>query len=254
MRLRGARLAKGESVARLVPRKVYHCVDLSAKNSLDPPHPARPRPPMGLIHALPDLLVNQIAAGEVVERPASALKELVENSLDAGALSIAVDLVEGGMRRIRVADDGDGISAEDLPLALARFATSKIATLEDLESAATLGFRGEALASIAACSRLAIASRRAGERHAWRIACEGGRLLPVEPAALASGTTVEVDELYFNTPARRNLKSEATEFGRCRPRLRAPRPRARRWRSRSRTTAGASRISRLRGRGSVRAA
>jgi len=171
---------------------------------------------MGLIHALPDLLVNQIAAGEVVERPASALKELVENSLDAGAQSIAVDLVEGGMRRIRVADDGGGIAAEDLPLALARFATSKIATLEDLESAATLGFRGEALASIAACSRLSLASRRAGERHAWRIGCEGGLLLPVEPAALAAGTTVEVDELYFNTPARRKfLKSEATEFGRC---------------------------------------
>ena len=171
---------------------------------------------MGLIHALPDLLVNQIAAGEVVERPASALKELVENSLDAGAQSVSVDLVEGGMRRIRVADDGGGISAEDLPLALARFATSKIATLEDLESAATLGFRGEALASIASCSRLALASRRAGERHAWRIACEGGTLSPVEPAALAAGTTVEVDELYFNTPARRKfLKSEATEFARC---------------------------------------
>ncbi len=171
---------------------------------------------MGLIRALPELLVNQIAAGEVVDRPASALKELVENSLDAGARSVAVELVEGGMRRIRVADDGGGIAAEDLPLALARFATSKIATLEDLERAATLGFRGEALASIAACSRLALASRRAGERHAWRIACEGGALQPVEPAALAAGTTVEVDELYFNTPARRKfLKSEATEFARC---------------------------------------
>ncbi len=171
---------------------------------------------MGLIRALPELLVNQIAAGEVVDRPASALKELVENSLDAGARSVAVELVEGGMRRIRVADDGGGIAVEDLPLALARFATSKIATLEDLERAATLGFRGEALASIAACSRLALASRRAGERHAWRIACEGGALQPVEPAALAAGTTVEVDELYFNTPARRKfLKSEATEFARC---------------------------------------
>jgi DNA mismatch repair protein MutL len=171
---------------------------------------------MGLIRTLPDLLVNQIAAGEVVERPASALKELVENSLDAGAQSVAVDLVEGGMRRIRVADDGAGIDAEDLPLALARFATSKIATLEDLEGAATLGFRGEALASIAACSRLALASRRRGERHAWRITCEGGSLGPAEPAALAAGTTVEVDELYFNTPARRKfLKSEATEFARC---------------------------------------
>ncbi len=171
---------------------------------------------MGQIHALPDLLVNQIAAGEVVERPASALKELVENSLDAGAQSISVDLADGGMRRIRVADDGAGIEAADLPLALARFATSKIATLEDLERAATLGFRGEALASIGAVSRLAIASRRAGERHAWRIACEGGVLAAVEPAALAAGTTVEVEELYYNTPARRKfLRSEATEFARC---------------------------------------
>jgi DNA mismatch repair protein MutL len=171
---------------------------------------------MGHIRELPDLLVNQIAAGEVVERPASALKELVENSLDAGARSVSVDLAEGGIRRIRVADDGEGIEAADLPLALARFATSKIASLEDLERAATLGFRGEALASIGAVSRLAITSRRAGERHAWRVACDGGSLSPVEPAALAGGTTVEVEELYFNTPARRKfLKSETTEFARC---------------------------------------
>ncbi len=171
---------------------------------------------MGHIRELPDLLVNQIAAGEVVERPASALKELVENSLDAGARSVSVDLAEGGIRRIRVADDGEGIEAADLPLALARFATSKIASLEDLERAATLGFRGEALASIGAVSRLAITSRRAGDRHAWRVACDGGSLSAVEPAALAGGTTVEVEELYFNTPARRKfLKSETTEFARC---------------------------------------
>jgi DNA mismatch repair protein MutL len=171
---------------------------------------------MGHIRELPDLLVNQIAAGEVVERPASALKELVENSLDAGARSVSVDLAEGGIRRIRVADDGEGIEAGDLPLALARFATSKISSLEDLERAATLGFRGEALASIGAVSRLAITSRRAGDRHAWRVACDGGALAPVEPAALAGGTTVEVEELYFNTPARRKfLKSETTEFARC---------------------------------------
>ena len=171
---------------------------------------------MGLIRALPELLVNQIAAGEVVERPASALKELLENSLDAGAQSIAVELNEGGVRRLRVIDDGAGIERDDLPLAVARFATSKIATLEDLEKAATLGFRGEALASMGAVSRLSIVSRRAGERHAWRIACTAGEVSAVEPAALAAGTTVEVEDLYFNTPARRKfLKSEATEYARC---------------------------------------
>ena len=160
--------------------------------------------------------MNQIAAGEVVERPASALKELMENSLDAGAQSVAVDLVEGGVRRLRVVDDGGGIDRDDLPLAVARFATSKIASLEDLERAATLGFRGEALASIGAVARLAISSRRAGDRHAWRIACDAGAVSGIEPAALAAGTAVEVEDLYFNTPARRKfLKSEATEFARC---------------------------------------
>ncbi|MFL5274730.1 MAG: DNA mismatch repair endonuclease MutL, partial [Anaeromyxobacteraceae bacterium] len=160
--------------------------------------------------------MNQIAAGEVVERPASALKELLENSLDAGARSVSVDLVEGGVRRLKVADDGSGIAADDLGQAVARFATSKIASLEDLERAVTLGFRGEALASIGSVSRLAIVSRQAGERNAWKIACDGGEVSPVEPAALATGTTVEVEELFFNTPARRKfLKSEATEYQRC---------------------------------------
>ena len=171
---------------------------------------------MGAIRTLSELLVNQIAAGEVVDRPAAALKELIENSLDAGAQSVAVDLSEGGVRRMRVTDDGSGIDRDDLPLAVARFATSKISTLDDLERAATLGFRGEALASIGAVARLAIASRRPGERHAWRIQCEAGEVSAVEPAALASGTTVDVEDLYFNTPARRKfLKSEATEFSRC---------------------------------------
>ncbi|MFZ3323109.1 MAG: DNA mismatch repair endonuclease MutL [Usitatibacter sp.] len=171
---------------------------------------------MGLIRNLPELLVNQIAAGEVVDRPAAALKELMENSLDAGAQSVAVELAEGGVRRMRVVDDGAGIERDDLPLAVARFATSKISSLEDLERAATLGFRGEALASIGAVARLSISSRRAGERHAWKIACEAGQVSSVEPAALASGTTVDVEDLYFNTPARRKfLKSESTEFARC---------------------------------------
>jgi DNA mismatch repair protein MutL len=171
---------------------------------------------VGRIRTLPELLVDQIAAGEVIDRPAAALKELLENSLDAGAQSVAVELAEGGVRRMRVVDDGGGIAPDDLPLAIARFATSKIATLEDLERAASLGFRGEALASIGAVARLAIVSRAPTERHAWRIACEAGIASPVEPAALASGTAIEVEDLYFNTPARRKfLKSETTEFGRC---------------------------------------
>ena len=171
---------------------------------------------MGRIRNLSELLVNQIAAGEVIDRPAAALKELLENSLDAGAQSVAVELSEGGVRRLRVVDDGAGIGPEDLPLAVARFATSKISSLEELERAATLGFRGEALASIGAVARLAIVSRAASERHAWRIACEAGQVSDVEPAALGGGTAVDVEDLYFNTPARRKfLKSEATEFGRC---------------------------------------
>jgi DNA mismatch repair protein MutL len=171
---------------------------------------------VGAIRTLPELLVNQIAAGEVVDRPAAALKELMENSLDAGARSVSVDLVEGGVRRMRVTDDGGGIDAADLPLAVARFATSKIQTLDDLERAVSLGFRGEALASIGAVARIAIVTRRAEERHGWRITCEAGEVSPVTPAALASGTTVDVEDLYFNTPARRKfLRSEATEFARC---------------------------------------
>ena len=171
---------------------------------------------MASIRPLPDQLINQIAAGEVVERPAAALKEILENSLDAAATQIDVDLAGGGIKLIRVADDGDGIEREDLPLALARHATSKIATASDLEAITTLGFRGEALASIAAVSRLALTSRLRGKAHAWRIEADGGDVGAPQPAALASGTTVTVHELYFNVPARRKfLRTDATEFGHC---------------------------------------
>jgi len=171
---------------------------------------------MGAIRPLPDLLINQIAAGEVVERPAAALKELLENSLDAGATRVDVDLAGGGVKRIRVVDDGAGIDREDLPLAVARHATSKIGSPADLEAIATLGFRGEALASIAAVSRLALTSRAAGRPHAWRIEVEGGTIAPIAPAALAAGTSITIEELYFNTPARRKfLRTDPTEWAHC---------------------------------------
>ena len=162
------------------------------------------------IHALPSLLVNQIAAGEVVERPASVVKELVENSLDARASQIDVDIQQGGIKKIRITDNGVGIAKDDLALALSRHATSKLSSLEDLEHISSMGFRGEALPSIASVSRLKLTSCTTDDDHAWVI---DGTGLSVKPAAHPVGTTLEVNDLFFNTPARRKfLKTDKTEF------------------------------------------
>ncbi len=170
------------------------------------------------IQALPELLINQIAAGEVVERPASALKELLENSLDAGATEIQIDLAEGGIKRIRVADNGSGIPDNEMQFAVQRHATSKIRDLDDLERVATLGFRGEALASLGAISRLTLTSRfsdgQTNAAHAHCLQVLGGEIATVQAAALARGTVIDAEDLFFNTPARRKfLKTPGTEFG-----------------------------------------
>ncbi len=167
---------------------------------------------MNKIQILPDNLANQIAAGEVVERPASVVKELLENAIDAGATRIDVDIELGGRRLVKITDNGEGMSRDDAVLSVERHATSKIRTLEDLAAIGTLGFRGEALASIASVAKVEILTKRPDDEIATRLNIEGGRLVDIKDAARDHGTTITVRDLFFNTPARRKfMRSEATE-------------------------------------------
>src|SRR5215470_4570585 len=169
---------------------------------------------MSRIRILPESLANKIAAGEVVERPASVVKELLENALDAGAKTIRVETEQGGKRLIRVIDDGHGMTHDDALLAFERHATSKLKTADDLGAIATLGFRGEALPSIAAVCRLTLETRDAAETEGTRVEFAGGKLISVKPAGVPAGTTVSIADLFYNIPARRKfLKSDTTELG-----------------------------------------
>ena len=167
-----------------------------------------------IIQLLPDNIANQIAAGEVVERPSSVVKELIENCFDAGATQINIDIEQGGARLIKIRDNGCGIVKDDLPLALSRHATSKIFTLQDLEQVVSMGFRGEALPSISSVAKLTLISRTAGAECAWRVTADGSESnFDPQPDSHPEGTTIDVRDLFYNTPARRKfLKSEKTEF------------------------------------------